>query len=180
MLTLPDDWRLSTGGSVAVRLLAQVPDQPLRAEFASHLIKASLELMVEALGRKKSLRRRVESTGDFVWRVGSLLYAWFPTVDDDVLDACVRSANETLSLLVIVPPKHDVLLKRALDGVLGGRSPTVFSFDLFVSWRTTFASADAGWSHEKTLVNLLKRHNQQVIDGGYSSSIVVEIPRNSE
>jgi hypothetical protein len=180
MLALPDDWRRFTGGAVAVRLLAQVPEQPLQSEFARHLIKASLELMLAARGRKTDPALRVESEGDFIWRVGRLLYAWFPAVDDDALEACIRLATETLSLLVVVPPKHDFLLKRALDGVLGGRSPTVFSLDSFISWRTTFASAHACWSHERTLLDLFARCNQHVVDAGLSRSIVVEIPLISE
>jgi hypothetical protein len=180
MLILPDDWRELSAGAVAADLLAQVPEQPGQPEFVRQLIRASLELMLTALGHNTDPEWRVQPEGDNKWRVRSLLYAWFLAVDDDVLDDCIRLAAETPSPFVIVPSNTDYLLSRALHSVLSGPPPNIFSIDSFISWRVAFASADAHWSHDRTLLDLFTRCNQHVMDAGLSHAILVEIPPISE
>jgi hypothetical protein len=94
------------------------------------------------------------------WRIGNLVYAYFPVVDNETLLVCSGFANSRLGFLVIVPTGCDCLLSLALKGALGGRAPSVFSFDLFISWRATFASVDLGMRRCETVFRLLIRYNE--------------------
>jgi hypothetical protein len=176
MLTLPNNWRKMPAGEATLRLLAQIPERTLRADFIRNLIPASLELAQAAPLGKRCLPLPVRTLDASTWCVGDVCYKYLPVVDDEAMCECERLASEESGLFVIVPRGRELLLRLALKQVLGHEFKSVFSTTDFISWRTSLGTLDARWSAGRTLLHLLARYNWRAREAKAPSAILVDLP----
>jgi len=179
MLKLPDNWNSFTAGRLATYLLDQLGPLSLQTEFARTMIRGSLELMLEAIAIKRQHWLDVEATGYLEWRIRDAVYTYQPIIDNKSVNACTDLGMCTLMLSVIVPSGLDIAMRRCLDCFLGKRSPIVDTFSGFVSHRVLFASLDADWTHDETVLYLLTQFNKSIVDAKIDDSLIVDLPKNS-
>jgi hypothetical protein len=141
------------------------------------MIAASLELAVRALFYRTGDLVRLKPLPGLGWQIRSLAYLYFPSVDDEALEACRNLESRGRVFTVITPPGREFLFRQALRATLDERSPTVFSLDGFISWRIMFAAIDLKLTHDATLRELLARYNRRVVANGNCTSILVKVPR---
>ncbi len=60
------------------------------------------------------------------------------------------------------------------------KTPTVFSFTSFLSWRTMFAGADARWPRERVIKELLSTYNDCVRGAGDDERLLAQLPQWSK
>lgn len=176
MLTLRQDWLSLTSGAVATSLVAQVRTRRLRNEVTCHLIGASLDLLVSTWPRRGQPPLVLETVSRSIWKISALYYIYLWTNDDNTLSACIKlSRSETVT--VILPRPHERLKQRILTAVLRGRTPCIWSFDSFISYRTIFATADQGWPRGRDILELFNAYNKRVNGEGGSDAILVQVPQ---
>ena len=180
MLRLPTNWNSITAGAVAAYLFNQLGSLPLQTEFARTMVGNSLELMLKAIAHAREHQLHVEAAGYLEWRIRDAIYAYQPAIDNNSMNACAELGMRTTMFTVIVPAGIEVAMRRCLDCVLGMRSPPVYTFPDFVSHRTIFASLDADWTHDETLLTLLGQFNKSIADAKLDNSLLVDIPNNSD
>ena len=112
MLTLPTDWRLFHGGAVALDLFRQVPQSTLQTEFARHLIGADLELAIAEIFRHKHPPLLVEGPSEFSWRIRDFSWVYLSEIDDSALAKAIELASHSVTVTLIVPPKHGEIFSR--------------------------------------------------------------------
>lgn len=175
MLTLRQDWRSVMGGAVAADLVAQLKRKKLRNCAACDLIGASLDLLVATWPRKGGPPLQIETVSETTWRISSLYYMYLPADDDAAIGTCIKLARSS-ELTVIVPRCHEGLKRRLLIAALRRRTPSTWSFDAFISWRTTSAAIDQGWRHERAVLELLAAYNRRVNTASRSDLMLVDVP----
>lgn len=178
MLVVPRYWQTVVGGSVATDLVAQVDGQKLRAEVASYLVAASLDLMVATWPSALQAPLHVETLSPVSWRVARLNYMYLPPNDDAAMLACVELARNS-ELIVILDGPHEDFKRRLLESLLRKRTPNTSSFHAFISWRNFSARLDQGWTRERTLLEFLAAYNRRMAGAGIGDSMLVAIPRDA-
>jgi hypothetical protein len=163
------------GGAVAVDLLAQVHGKKRRDCAASDLIGASLDLLVATWPRRGRPALRIETLSNATWRISSLYYTYLPADDDSAIGACIRLARSS-DVAVILPRRHEELKRRLLIATLRRRAPCIWSFDAFISWRTTSAEIDQGWPRERPVLELLAAYNRRADAAGRGDLLRVDVP----
>jgi hypothetical protein len=178
VLQLPDDWAHSHGGYLAHYLREQLPDHLLRVEFDRCFLAASIKLMAQTFPLRfdPDLREATHTAGRlnqlaakdiatmkqtrFGWEIGSLAYAYFGVLDDELIDEFLKKYEGSTSVNVISPPRQDNTLQHTLL-LRGNRlfSGNVTDYYFFVSWRVTTASLDSTLSHAHTLKALLHNYD---------------------
>ena len=123
MLTLPQNWRSILAGATVSHILAELPGTALRDQAASHLIGASLDLLVATWPRRVHPPTRVEMLSGFTWRISRLYYAYLPADDDSAFADCLRLARSS-EVTAILPPRHEALKRGLLSSALGERPPS--------------------------------------------------------
>lgn len=174
MLTLRKDWRTVLGGAVAVDLVTQIHRRKQRERAASHLVAASLDLLVATWPRRERPYLTIETLSNLTWCISGLHYIYVPEDDDTALGTCIELARSS-ELTVILPRCHEGLKRRLLMAALGQRAPNTWSFDAFISWRTTSATVDQNWPPGRALLELLGAYNRRVSDAGNDDSMLVEV-----
>jgi hypothetical protein len=177
MLKLRNDWNAVTTETVVTDLLDQSGTRPLQIEFARTIIADSLELMLKAIAIRRPHRLQIEVVGNLGWQIRDAVYTYQPVIDNKSVNACTDLAMSTLMLSVIVPPGHEVAMRRCLD--LGGRTPNVDTLPGFISHRVLFASLDADWTHDETLLYLLAQYNKRIANAKTDNSLLVVIPEKN-
>jgi hypothetical protein len=175
MLTLREDWRTVLGGAVAVDLLAQVQRQKVRKEAASHLVAASLDLLVATWPRTDRPPLQIERLSNVMWRISALHYMYLPEDDDASICTCIQMARSS-KLTVILPRRNEGLKRRLLTAALHRRAPSIWSLDAFISWRTTSATVDQEWPPGRAVLELLRAYNRRVSASGRGKSMRVGAP----
>jgi len=175
MLTLHKDWQIVTAGAVALDLLAQIQHETDRQEAASHLVAASLDLLVTTWPRRAHPPLLIETLSNATWRISTHYYTFLPEDDDAALAECIELARTT-SLTVVIFGAHQSLKQELLTSVLGGRAPTISTLDSFVSWRTLSTMVDQGWARGRALLELLRTYNRRVSAIGRGTSIGIRLP----
>jgi hypothetical protein len=132
MLTLHPDWRIITSGAVAADLLAQIQCETARREAARHLVAGSLDLLVATWPPSARSCLVVESISNAMWRISNHYYTFLPEDDDAALAACIERAWSN-PVTVVVVGAHESLKRELLTSVLGGRSPSVWALDSYLS-----------------------------------------------
>ena len=184
MLDIPTESRSWRGGAIVESLLAQLANPTDRLLVCRHMIRAALDLFVFTIHLNKGLGRHpvreVTECPPFRWRVGhrdrsQLTYVFLPEINDQVLWKWQHKRTvETIWL--IVPSTAEFLFQHALRDILKDRTPTIYSLDGFMSWRVSFASLDADWSHQKTLHWMFRRYNKIIQDLRLDCSLLVKLP----
>ena len=122
------------------------------------MIKAALKLMVSHSREPRGRIAEVKQKGKYVWQVARLIYQYVPTIDNAAVYAKYQHYGK--AVLLIAPPRHDLVLFHALNDILGRRRmPNIFDIYNFVSWRTLWAMGDSGKSHEAINVELLSLYS---------------------
>jgi hypothetical protein len=111
------------------------------------------------------------------WQVGDLVYAYFPVLNDGVLDACNNAMRNGDVLTVIVPKECEFLMRHAMDDALGNRAPVIFSVGNFLSWRVTFAAADLSVPRELVVLDLVKKYNRGACRLRLAPELLIGVPR---
>lgn len=176
MLVVRRDWRVVLGGAVAVDLIAQVPGQMLRNEVAARLIAASLDLLVATWPRETCPPLRVVTLSATVWQIANLHYMYLYPDNDSAIDECINLARWS-EMTVIVAPEQEGVKRRLLTAALRERTPNTWSFDTFISWRTTSASIDQGWPPGWSLRQMLAAYNERTTAVGQGDCTLIEVPR---
>ena len=176
MLTLREDWPSLTSGAVAADLVAQARTRRLRDEVACHLIGASLDLLVSTWPRRDQPPLKLETVAPSIWKISGMYYVYLRTNDDDTLSTCMKlSRSETTT--VILPRRHEKLKRRLLTAALRGRTPCIWPFATFISYRTLFATADKSWPRERAVLELLNAYSQRVIAVGSNDAMLGQVPQ---
>jgi len=174
MLTLRRDWSSITGGAAAANLVAQIDTVKLRDEIACHLIGAALDLLVSTWPRRDRAPLALEEVRKSVWRISGIHYIYLPN-DDATLGICIKLARSA-AVTAILPHHYERLKRQLLTRTLRHRSPNIWSFDTFISWRTTSATIDQQWPPEEAVLELLTAYNRRIINSGGNSALLVQIP----
>ncbi len=176
MLTLTRDWLSMLGGAVAANLVAQLEIVRLRDEVAGHLTGAALDLLVSTWPRRGRPPLTLETIRKSAWRISSIHYIYLPANDDDAISTCMRLARSS-EVTAILPRRHERLKRGLLQAALRHRTPNIWSFDTFISWRTTSATIDQEWPPGRAVIELLSAYNRRVTAAGASSAILVQVPQ---
>lgn len=176
MLTLRQDWVSITGGAVAADLVAQVRTMRLRDEVARHLTGAALDLLVNTWPRKGRPALTVEALRKSAWKISGVHYVYLPANDDAAMSTCIKLARSS-TVITILPRRHERLKRRLLTAVLGPRTPCIWSFDAFISWRTTSATIDQQWPPAQAVIELLSAYNRRITVAGGSGAVLVQVPQ---
>ena len=180
MLTLPTDWRLFHAGAVALDLFRQVPQFPLQRDFARHLIGADLELAIAEIFRHKHPPLLVEAVPDFSWRIRNFSWVYLPDIDNRALAKAIELASHLVRVTLIVLPKHDEIFWRACQPILKNRTPPIQSLDSLISLRVLFTSIALDHTHDRVVLDLLRRYNRRVLDTACDDAILVDIPSDHD
>ena len=195
MLAVRPDWSQYGSGEIATELFEQIPQAPLRREFARHIIGASLELLIEGICKHPPAPLLKELPGEFRWDLYNTTYVYFPDVDDIALDKAVEYSSVLSQVNIIVPTGYSEILKNAcrqmllsLDETMNLRQrkgrrriprkhhmPLITPLDFHITFRTSFTAADLGWTNNRAVLELFRRHNRRVIDAACDESILVDI-----
>lgn len=175
MLAVRRDWRIVRGGTVAADLVAQVDGRRLRVEVASRLIAASLDLLVATWPRAVCPAFGMRALSPIAWQVANLYYLYLPPNDDVAMGTCIELARRS-ELTVILARGHDRLKRRLLTAVLRKRTPNIWTFDTFISWRTTSADIDQSWPPGRALCELLTAYNRRTNASDQPHSLLVDLP----
>ena len=176
MLTLRQDWVSITGGAVAADLVAQVDSMRQRDEVASHLTGAALDLLATTWPRRDRPPLTVETLRRSTWRISSIHYIYLSTNDDAALSTCLKLAQSS-AVTAILPRCHERLKRRLLLAALCDRAPTIWSFDAFISWRTTSATIDQGWPPGRAVLELLSAYNRHITAAHGGDAVLVQVPQ---
>lgn len=179
MLTLGSDWRSVTSGAVAVELLTQIDTDKLRSTAESHLVGASLDLLVATWRESNLPSLQLQTLSDSAWRISRLVYMYLSESKDDAVAACIRLARSS-ELTVVLPSSHEDSSRLLLTAALGDRTPRMWSFGAFISWRTLCAAVDQRWSREKATLELLARYNRRVRVARHDDSMLVRLLEDSQ
>lgn len=177
MLTLRQDWQSVTSGAVAIHLAGQPQTIRLRDEVASRVTAASLDLLVGTWPRKVQPPLVVESVSKSIWRISGMYYIYLRANDDNTLASCIKLSRMGTAT-VIVPRHHERLKRRLVTATVRGRTPCIWSFGSFVSYRTLFATADQAWPPKRAILELLKLYNRRVNADGCGDVLSVQIPQD--
>ena len=176
MLTLPQDWLSIMGGAVAANLVTQLETIRLRDEVAGHLTGAALDLLVSTWPRRDRPPLTLETVRRSTWRISSIHYIYLPANDDVAISTCIKLTRSS-EVTAILPRRHERLKRQLLRGALHDRAPNIWSFDAFISWRTTSATIDQEWPPGKAILELLSAYNRRITAAGGSSAILVQVPQ---
>ncbi len=178
MLTLPEDWRILTGGAITLHLLEQISSQPLQTAFSRCFFRGSLDMML--LSWQKNQRRflRIKKRSKQSWQIGDMIFAYLPILDNETIDYCVSIASKRLMLTAIVPHNRDAVLRQALEPSLKGWTPIIYSLADFISWRVLSLTLDRKWPRHYSLLELFLYHNIRAIEVEYNSSMLIDIWNN--
>jgi hypothetical protein len=177
MLVLPTDWQVLNAASLADALVCQLRSPQLRHEFLVQLIGGALDLATVAALHRGDEPPELETLPNLVWRRGSLVYTYVPVVDDDALQACVNLVSGRSYSIVISPPGHDEVLRRALKTTPEACFAHAMPLGSFLSMRAVFASMDLGSPWHRILRELIALTNRRVIASRCSRSIRIDLPR---
>ncbi len=176
MLTVPQDWLSIMGGAVAANLVAQLGTIRLRDEVAGHLTGAALDLLVSTWPRRDRPPLTLETLRKSTWRISSIHYIYLPANDDAAISTCIKLARSS-EVTAIVPRRHERLKRRLLMAALRRRAPNIWSFDAFISWRTTSATIDQKWPPGRAVLQLLSAYNRRITAAGGSNAILAQVPQ---
>lgn len=176
MLTLRHDWQSLTSGAVAASLVAQARTASLHNRIACHIVSASLDLLVNTWPRRDQPPLRLETVAESVWRISGLYYIYLRMNDDKTLAICMK-LSRSKTTTVILPRRYERLKRRLLTAALGRRTPGIWSFDSFISYRTLFPTVDHAWPHGRAIFELLKAYNRRVSSDGQDDTFLVPIPQ---
>lgn len=110
-----------------------------------------------------------------MWKISGLYYIYLPVNDDAIISTCIKLSRSG-SVTAILPRRYERLKRQLLTRMLGRRSPNIWPFDAFISYRTLMASIDQGWHPEKAVLDLLVAYNRRITDDGASSTMLVQVP----
>lgn len=175
MLTLQPDWASIMGGAVATNLVRQLDSMSLRDEVAHHLTGAALDLLVSTWPRGDRSPLRLETISQSVWNILDVHYIYLRANDDGLLGTCIKLSRVKV-VTVIMPRHYEKLKRRLLTATLRHRTPNIWSFDAFISWRTTTAAIDQAWPSERAVLELLNAYNRRINAMGSSDSMLVQLP----
>lgn len=175
MLTLRQDWRSVASGAVVADFLAQIDTEKLRNEAGSHLVGASLDLLVATWRGTRSSGLQLQTLSDLTWRISGLCYMYLPENNNAALAACITLARSS-ELTLVVRSCHEDSWQKLITAALGRRTPVIWSFEVFISWRVLCAAIDQQWSREKAILELLVRYNRRVRAACHDDSMSVNIP----
>jgi hypothetical protein len=178
MLILPDRWAQIHGGALAGLLLRQIRAARSRAAFARYMIAASLCLLEARTLKREGRLARVKPLPGMRWRWGSGVYAYYPDVDDNALDACARGRRNQRVHTAIVPDGYDQLFQSALEAFMPRHTPTVHSFCDYICWRTMWGGPDLDLSHEEVNRFVLRRYDRSVARHRELAPLRVFAPNN--
>jgi len=176
MLTLPQDWLSLPGGAVATNLVTQPKTVGLRDRVAGHLTGAALDLLVNTWPRKGRPPLTVEPLRKSAWRISGIHYVYLPANDDAAMSICIRLARSS-AVIAVVPRLHEDLKRQLLTAVLCDRAPSIWSFDAFISWRTTSATIDERWPPGRAVLELLTAYNRRINVAHGSNAMLVQVPQ---
>ena len=100
-------------GAVAVQLLQQLPKVPLQTTLAANMIAASFEMAIAGIFHGDAHPGLSERISDLTWQIRDCTYAYLPEVDDNALRRAIELASCSGILTLIVPPRHEDVLRRA-------------------------------------------------------------------
>ena len=100
---------------------------------------------------------------------------YLPDVDNSALAKAIDLGSHSVTVTLIVPPKHDEML-RSGEPILKERTPSILSLDTLISLRQLFTSGDLGWTGDRVLLDLLRRYNRRAADAACDESILVDLP----
>lgn len=175
MLTLPQDWLSLMGGAVAANLVAQLDTLRLRDEVARHLTGAALDLLVHTWPRRDRPPLTVETLRKSTWKISSIHYIYLSADDDVALSTCLKLAQSS-AVTAILPRRHERLKRRLLLAALRHRAPNIWSFDAFISWRTTSATIDQEWPPGRAVFELLIAYNRRIAAAYGRDAMSVQLP----
>lgn len=175
MLKLPHCWRSLTGGAIALHLLKQVSSQTIKIQCARNMIIASLDVTVLAWFNSQRWLLHIEELPNIGWRVGNMIFAYFPIVDDNALNYCTQLASKRLAFTSIVPNDCEMVFRQAIGKSHKRSAPAVISFNDFISWRILSASLDQKWPTNYTIMEFLRFYNNRAIEVGFKESMLADI-----
>ena len=178
MLNLPKKWRQMSAGGTTRYLFRQLQTLRRQTVFQRHLFIAALEIHSSACLRKTGRRLPVQARRGMFWQINDYTFMLCPTINDDALYSCQLLVDRMPWYTIIVPPDTSCVFNRALRELMAARSPTVFSIDLYITWRMTFDSYDLGVDSRETFMDLLGRYNKHISTLRDSSNLTVRLPRN--
>jgi hypothetical protein len=178
MLRLPDDWRSSHAGVVITHLFGQASQYGLSREFSGCLIGDCLELAAAGIFTRTETVVVVKMLGEVDWQIGDYTYAYFHETNNESLRRALEMSSRRFCGYIVVPPRHEEILCRACQAVVGNRAPSIIALDTLVNLRALFSLPEFGWSHTRVMIDLLHRYNQKVLDTTRSEVILVVIPPN--
>ena len=119
MLRLQQNWSESFIENTITDLFNQLPSPKLRKDFATYIIGGVLHLHRDRLANCLDLLLEVTDY-EARWRLGRLIYTYFPDIDDTMLDIA-RSYNAKLAeytVTIIVPPNYSMVFSDACRHML--------------------------------------------------------------
>jgi hypothetical protein len=140
------------------------------------MVRAALDLGMATRWRTSSPQLRIRESPQLTWRIGDYRYIYVPVIDDRAFDECVEQQFPAGGTVLLVPAGQGYVFKHALQHVLGAKTPLVMSFDSFMSLRLSFSSADAKWTGERALLELITAYNRRSAAVGGNDSLLVEVP----
>jgi len=110
-----------------------------------------------------------------MWRISSIHYIYLSANDDTDLSTCLKLAQSSV-VTAILPRRHERLKRRLLLAALRHRAPNIWSFDAFISWRTTSATIDQEWPPGRAVSELLIAYNRRIAAAYGRGTMLVQLP----
>jgi hypothetical protein len=140
MIVLPADWRSITGEAIAREVISQV-ELRAREEFQRLWIRTLLDLISATAAEPNHPPQTFKPVKNLGWRIDSLLYAFFPRVDDESLQRC-EQANQRFGIIATVPDGYARIFQNAVEVACRRRPPIVMAVPHFTGWRFMWAMYD--------------------------------------
>ncbi len=176
MLALPAEWQSITGGAVVTHLLGQVHENALRQEMARHLIGACLDLAAAGIALRTQTPPVPKLLSNLYWQIGDYTFVYLHDMNDASLARAVEIGSRFVHGNIIVPPRHEEILWRACQSIMGNRTPSIIALDSLVNLRTLFTSADFRWPYERAVLAILHRYNRRTLDAMANDAVMVAVP----
>lgn len=157
MIVLPADWRSITGEALAREVISQV-DSDSKEEFQRLWVRTLLDLIADTASEPSHLPKTIKPVRSLGWRINSLLYAFFPTVDDDSLQRC-QKANQRFGIIATVPDGYEELFQNAVETACKPRPPIVMDVPHFTGWRFLWAMCDCDCKKDGVVPYFVRRFN---------------------
>lgn len=165
MLSVRFNPRSATCGVQVEDLVAQVRGRRLRSEVARQLIGASLDLLLATLPRRGTRELHLKALVNGMWQIERHFFVYIASNDDDALRSCINVAFAS-DVTVVVPSGDYELKSQLLRAALKDRSPHIFTFSAFISWRILSASLDQKWTQQRAMNELFAAYNRRVLAAG--------------